>query len=222
MEREGSGYDRIYDALLSTGRPVPVVQEGHDRVMVRVERRILKPELIDFMVKANRTFDLTQKERITLGLIAQHEAVTLAELTSLLELKAAGASRDWLGRLVEWKIVETAGRTSGTRYFVAAELLRKLDFQGKTTLKAIEPHRLRELVLTDLSRHTDASIGEIHSRIGTEIPRKVLQRELSWLTASGEIRVRGDRRWRRYLLDKPASKTDALSNRNRPSGPRRT
>ena len=202
MEREGSGYDRIYEALLLTGRPAPVVREGNDRVVVTVERRILKPEVIDFMVKANQTFALTQKERITLGLIAQHEAVTLTELTSLLDLKSLDQSRNWLGRLVEWRIVKTTGRTRGTKYFVDAELLRKLDFQGKTTLKAIEPHRLRELVLSDLRRYSDASINEIHRRIGTEIPRRELQRELSRLAASGEIRIEGTRRWARYLWTK--------------------
>ena len=215
MEREGSGYDRIYEALLSTGRPAPLVKEGDDRVTVTVQRRILKPEVIDFMVKANQTFALTQKEKITLGLIAQQEAVMLAELTVLLELKSAEESREWLGRLVEWRLVRTAGRTKGTKYLVDPDLLSKLDFQGKTTLKAIAPHRLRELVLTDLGRHINASIGEIHSRIGTEIPRKALQRELSWLNASGKIRTSGGRRWRRYLLDKTTPNTTPLSNRNR-------
>jgi hypothetical protein len=71
MEREGSGYDRMYEALLSTGRPGPVVKEGDDRVVVTVQRRIVNPEIVDFMIKADQTFALTQKERITLGLIAQ-------------------------------------------------------------------------------------------------------------------------------------------------------
>jgi ATP-dependent DNA helicase RecG len=202
MEREGSGYDRMYEALLSTGRPAPAVRERDDRVVVTVQRRIVKPEVIDFMIKANQTFDLTQKERITLGLIAQQEAVTLTELTKLLELKSADERRLWLGRLVEWRIVKTAGRTSGTKYFVDADLLRKLDFQGKTTLKTIEPHRLRELVLSDLRRHRNASISEIHGRIGTEIPLRDLRRELSRLAASGEIVIEGTKRWARYLLTK--------------------
>jgi ATP-dependent DNA helicase RecG len=210
----------MYEALLSTGRPAPVVKEGDDRVVVTVERRIVKPEIVDFMSKANQSFALTQKERITLGLIARQEAVTLVELTKLLELKSAEERGPWLGRLVEWRIVKTTGRTSGTKYFVDAELLRKLDFQGKTTLKAIEPHRLRELILSDLRRHRDASISEIHGRIGTEIPRKELQRELSRLTAAGEIRMQGTRRWRRYLLDKMSSNTAPLSNRNRVLHPR--
>jgi len=40
MEREGSGYDLIYDRLLSQGRPVPVIVEGADWVKVGIERRI--------------------------------------------------------------------------------------------------------------------------------------------------------------------------------------
>jgi ATP-dependent DNA helicase RecG len=221
MEREGSGYDRMYEALLSTGRPGPVVKEGDDRVVVTVQRRIVKPEVIDFMIKANQTFSLTQKERITLGLIARQEAVTLAELTRLLELRSAEERRPWLGRLLELRIVKTTGRTSGTKYFVDADLLRKLDFQGKTTLKAIEPHRLRELVLSDLRRHRDASISEIHGRIGTEIPRRDLRRELSRLAASGEIRIHGTQRWTRYSMDKMSSNAGTLGHRNRPRSPRR-
>ena len=107
------------------------MRERDDRVVVTVQRRIVKPEVIDFMMKANQTFDLTQKERITLGLIAQHEAVTLTELTSLLDLKSLDERRIWLGHLVEWRIVKTAGRTRGTKYFVDADFLSKLDFRGR-------------------------------------------------------------------------------------------
>jgi ATP-dependent DNA helicase RecG len=32
MEREGSGFDAIYDVLLSQGRPAPVVEEGPVRL----------------------------------------------------------------------------------------------------------------------------------------------------------------------------------------------
>ena len=35
-------------------------------------------------------------------------------------------------------------------YFISPELLRKLDFKGSTTLRGIEKHRLRELILRDL------------------------------------------------------------------------
>ena len=49
MEREGSGFDKIFEVLLSQGRPAPELIESHDRVQVTVFRRILKPEVIDFI-----------------------------------------------------------------------------------------------------------------------------------------------------------------------------
>lgn len=80
MEREGSGFDRIYEVLLSQGRPAPELVEAYDRVQVTVRRRILRPEVIDFMAKADQTYQLTQRERIALGLLAQHDALTAREL----------------------------------------------------------------------------------------------------------------------------------------------
>ncbi len=52
MEREGSGYDRMYEVLVSTGRRVPDVREGNDRVAVTVYKRIVRPETLDFMASA--------------------------------------------------------------------------------------------------------------------------------------------------------------------------
>ncbi len=202
MEREGSGYDRIYETMLASGRPVPSVVEGHDRVMVTVQRRVVKGVVLDFMVKADQSFSLTQKERIALGLIAQLESPTLLDLMKHLELKSAEDTKPWLGRLLDWGIVRTRGRTKGMRYLIDPDLLRKRDFQGRTTLKAIEPHRLRELILSDLRIYRNASIREIHLRVGTEIARKNLQRELLRLVSDGVVATSGDNRWRRYQLDK--------------------
>lgn len=40
MEREGSGYDMMYEKLLANGKSVPIVEEGDDYLKVRVERRV--------------------------------------------------------------------------------------------------------------------------------------------------------------------------------------
>lgn len=71
MEKEGTGFDLMYDCLLSSGRAVPIPSEGEDSVKVIIERRILRPELIQLLEDADRRFQLTQRERITLGLLAQ-------------------------------------------------------------------------------------------------------------------------------------------------------
>lgn len=198
MEREGSGFDKIFEVLLSQGRPAPELIETHDRVQVTIYRRILKPEVIDFMAKADQTYQLTQRERIALGLLAQHDALTARELTTSLELSSVEALQPWLKRLLDWQLVQSAGRTQATRYFVDPSLLRSLQFTGETTLKRIEPHRLAALVLEDLQRYPKSAISDIHQRVGNEIHPKQVKRALEELIERGEVRFEGSNRWRRY------------------------
>lgn len=94
--------------LLSQGRPIPELIEIHDRVQVTVKRRILKPEVIDFIVKADQTYQLTQRERIALGLLAQRDAQTARELTTALELPSNEALQPWLKRLLNWHLIQSA------------------------------------------------------------------------------------------------------------------
>jgi ATP-dependent DNA helicase RecG len=200
MEREGSGFDLLYEVLTSQGRPLPEVHEGPDRVEVTIPRRVIKPEVIDFLAKADETFQLKQRERITLGILVQYEALTARQLGEMLELPDAESVSGWIGRLQEWKIVRQAGRTKGTRYFVDSAILSKLEFPGQTTLARIESHRLRALILEDLQRYPVAAFGEIHERIGREIPDHQVRRQLKSLVEDGMVKYEGERRWRRYRL----------------------
>ena len=200
MEREGSGFDKIFEVLLSQGRPAPELIETHDRVQVTVRRRILKPEVIDFIAKADQTYQLTQRERIALGLLAQHDALTAREMANVLELPLVDALQPWLSRLLSWGIIKSAGRTQATRYFVDPALLRDLNFAGGTTLKRIEPHRLAALILEDLGRYPKSAIGDIRQRIGGEIHPKLVKRTLDTLVEKCEVQFEGENRWRRYRL----------------------
>ena len=198
MEREGSGFDRIFEVLLSQGRPAPELIETHDRVQVTVRRRILKPEVIDFIAKADQSYQLTQRERIALGLLAQHDSMTARELAVVLELRSVEALQPWIKRLLDWQLVKSAGRTQARHYFVDPALLRTLSFTGETTLKRIEPHRLAALVLEDLQRYPGSAIGDIRQRVGSEIHPKQVKRALEELIKRGAVRFEGDNRWRRY------------------------
>lgn len=199
MEGEGSGYDLMYQVLLASGKAVPVVHEGDDRVVVVVQKQVISPAIVDFMTKADETYQLTLKERITLGLIAQHESIPVTRLVKSLELNNAEQAKPWLGRLRTFGLVSTRERTKATEYFVPPEILRNLNFKGGTTLKGIERHRLRELILRDLEIYRKASISQIHKRIGEEIPRSKLQYELRLMVERGEIGASGTKRHRVYL-----------------------
>jgi len=200
MEKEGSGFDLMYDRMLSSGRPVPVPAEGPDWVAVTIQRRIVKPQLIRLIDDADKKYQLSQRERITLGVLAQGEGMTARMLASALEVAGQDALNPWLGRLLNLGLVNTSGRTKGLRYFVSPEWLRGVRLDHKTTLSRIPPHRLRALILEDLTRYPDSSSGDINRRIGIEISARTVKRALDGLVDEGRVEFSGVRRWRRYRM----------------------
>ncbi len=200
MEREGSGFDMMYDRLLSSGRAAPAASEGADSVCVTVPRRVMHPGVIRLIASADQAHQLTQRERIALGLLAQSEGLSALELAERLELRDSGEVRGWLGRLVEAGLVKQIGRTKGTRYFVPPTLVRAAGLAERTTLARMQPHRLQALIVEDLERYPDSSISEVNRRIGPEVPVRTLRRALDLLAVQGVVARHGEHRWRRYRL----------------------
>ena len=201
MEQEGSGYDKIYETLALSAKKPPVVDEGPDRVCVIVESRIINREALRFMESVSKQYDIRRKEMIALGLLAQHESLTALEFSHLLELdNQPERLRDWLGRLPDWGLVTSKGRTRAKEYRVDLNILGKHPYNGPTSLKSIEPYRLRELMLEDIKRHPDCSLGEIHDRIGAEIPLIKVRGMKNVLLKERGITQKGERRWARYSI----------------------
>ena len=202
MEKEGSGYNKVYEILLSNGKRPPVVEEGNDRVVVTVYKNIINNDVLRVMQKASDVFQLKQKEIISLGLIAQKGDILAIELSELLNVVSPNGLQYWLGRLLDLKLVLSKGKTKGTLYYVNPDFLRLSDFKAKTTLKKIEPHRLKELILADLKDYPDSSISEIHQRIGVEINKRKLRSMLSDLLGENLIYKTGDKKGTKYFIDK--------------------
>jgi ATP-dependent DNA helicase RecG len=200
MEREGSGIDLLFERLLTSGRKVPTITEGTDSVHVTVPRRVVQPGVIRLLAEADQRYQLTQRERITLALVAQTEGLLASELADELELPDTEALRAWLGRLLEFRLVEQSGRTSATRYFVQPALLREAGLDALTTLTRVQPHRLRALILEDLERYPDSPKREIRRRVGPEIPERTFRRALQDLLSSGYVEATGATRARTYRL----------------------
>jgi len=114
MEQEGSGIDKVYEVLLSNGKSIPKAFQGDDYVSVIVERRIIKSEIINLMERANKEFQLTQKQLISLGLIAENNSLSALELSNKLNLNSIAqpnAIKQWLGNLQELEIIKSKGKT---------------------------------------------------------------------------------------------------------------
>ena len=202
MEREGSGYDKMYEVLLSNGKQIPIVEEGDDYVKAIVGRRIISQEAIKVIRYALQVTELRQKQIICLGLIAQHESISAAGLIKLLNLKNRDALSPWLDKLVDDGIVETSGRKKGKEYRVCSYILKESGYKGQTSLKRIEPYRLRELIIEDLKIYECASLRDIQQRIGDEISYQKLWKQLDNMIKEGILESTGKNRWTKYRLKK--------------------
>ena len=184
-----------------------------------MDRTILKPEILDFLSRADLDLNLRQKEKIALGLLAQHGSLTALEFSKLLELPDETRLRDWLGSLPDRGIVRSSGRTRGTRYAIDPAVLASFDFTQTTTLREIEPHRLRALVLEDLTRYSPTAdspskMAQIHARIGPEIPATRVRRCIEELRAENVIGMAGQRKGAAYYLRQKLANKPTLTHKS--------
>lgn len=201
MEKEGSGYDKVYEILLGNGKEVPEVIEGDDRVVVTVKKQIISKDVLKLMDRASKELQLRQRELIALGLIAQNEGISALDLSKELNVNKPNGLQHWLGRLIDFEVVLSKGKTKGTLYYVNPEFLRTTDFVEKTNLKRIEPHRLQELIYEDLKNYPNSSISEINKRIGDEIKQRALKAKLDEMIENNLLIKEGEKRWTTYSIN---------------------
>lgn len=203
MEREGSGYDKIFEIQLRNGKQIPLVKEGPDSVTAIVRRRIINPDAVNLIKSALNIADLKQKQIICLGLIAQYESISAALLIKILDLKNREELSPWLDPLLKYDMVQAVGRHKAKEYRVNQDLLRQSSYKGKTTLKRVENYRIKELIIEDLRIYECAPLKDIHCRIGKEIPYKKILAQIKSLVTEGIVKEEGVKRWSRYRLIAP-------------------
>ncbi|REC40902.1 ATP-binding protein [Chryseobacterium sp. 5_R23647] len=198
MEKEGSGYDLVYEKLLETGKHVPKVTETSDRVTVVINKQIVSKTIIHLMDKASNEFQLRQRETICLGLIAQHQPVNALQLSTLLNISSEDAIINWIGRLSDFNLVIKKGKAKGMYYSVNPKYMSLLNIKGKTNLVDIEDYRLEELLYKDITAYPESSFGDIHKRIGEEINKNKVRRLLSKMLTENKLFREGVNRYSKY------------------------
>jgi len=202
MDKEGSGIDKIYQVLLSNAKQIPETFQGDDYVMFIINRRISKPDIITLINRANQEFQLTPKEIISFGLIAQHNSLSGIEFTKELNLPdQPNVVSNWLGRLTDLNLIVSKGRTKGMEYLINPKYLKKANFKGKTNLKGIETYRLEELIYQDVKIYQPTSIGDIHTRIGKEISKNKVRKMIYKMVLNNKINSVGIKNGTKYYLD---------------------
>ena len=200
MEREGSGYDRMYEIQLQFGKSVPTVIEGDDFVKAIVERRIKNMDAYKVMQDVKKRFELKQKATICLGLIAQFGPVSGSQLVKMLELSGSDALRAWIRPLQENGLIESSeDNTKGKVYFVATDIKT---LKVKQSSKKIKDEVLADAIVDDVSVHGEVSIQEVSERLADKASYKVIRRIMLRLQEKGILIPSGTGRWLRFSLGK--------------------
>lgn len=136
---------------------------------------------------------------IAFGMILQEEIISSESLSRKLQLRESDRLRSYVEILCTKNIVLTRGRGKGTRYYVNPDIISNSRANLKTTLKTIEPYRLRELILQDLRYHPRSLVSEMNDRL-PDVPFAELQKYVRKMATEGALVYEGGRKYRRYSL----------------------
>lgn len=202
MEGEGSGFDMIYEELSRDVKPFPDIESDFNKVTIIQQSRILDEEDLAVMDYITHHFELSQKEFIALGVIIRHKKILAPRLSRELQLADEDRLRTWVYKLAEKEIVISRGSKKGTAYLINPKLLSSAKLNIKPTLKTIEIHALKALILEDLKIHPDSSVTQIFEHLRKEVPREDVQKAVYTLYKEGFIDKKGPKAKTIYYLAK--------------------
>lgn len=201
MEGEGSGYDLVYEKLARDAKPLPIIESDFTKVSVTVVSESLNPEVVSILDYIDKHFELTQKEYITLGIIASEKKMPATELASSLQLAKEDRARDWIGSLIEKGILVTHGKRKGTQYLLNPKLFEQAQIDITPSLKTMEPYKLEALVIEDLKYNGRSKLSDIKQRLDG-ISGKEVQKTVYRMAEDGILDTQGAKKNRTYELVK--------------------
>ncbi|HIP51426.1 MAG TPA: hypothetical protein EYG94_04980 [Campylobacterales bacterium] len=175
MEGEGSGYDLIYEKLSLDGKRFPEIENDINYVNVTIYSNIIDSEILQILDFLGEHYQLSQNEIIALGVIVREKKISGYDLSQILQLKSDDRLRNWISNLIKKEILVTEGKTKGLMYRINPKILSSMEHDLKPSLKTMEEHILRALIIEDLKAHPKSKIAEIHKRMD-DLDLKYLRR----------------------------------------------
>jgi ATP-dependent DNA helicase RecG len=199
MEAEGSGYDMIYEKLIVDAKELPVIESDFNKVAVSLKSKIVDIDALNLINYIIKHFQLNGREEIFVGIVARYKKILATELVKILQLKEEERLRSWYARLRDLQIIKTQGVKKGMAFIVNPQLLSDSKLNIKPSLKTIEPHRLKALIVEDLKIYPRSKSSEIKERIH-DISIEEIRRVLRKMEKERIIKGESTRRHKVYLL----------------------
>jgi len=201
MEGEGSGYDLVYEKLSIDAKPFPDIESSFNKMAVTVHSGILDEEVLSVIDYINKHFQLTQKETITLGVVATRKKILATQLSSALQLNQEDKLKYWLGSLLDKNILINRGVKKGTEYLLNPDVFSQAKLNLSPSLKTIETYKLEALILEDLKHNGESKMKEIQGRL-SEVYSDDVQKTVYRLVGKTELIKSGANRNRTYSVPK--------------------
>jgi ATP-dependent DNA helicase RecG len=212
MEGEGTGYDLIYEIDSRDSKPFPEIFSDFNYMRVSQSSKILDEDavlLLDFIAQH---YTLSQKEFTVLGIIARHKKIGSPKLSKELQLTEDDRLRNYVSRLMELKILLSRNYGKGTEYLINPTLITSSKINMKTTLKVIEPHRLKALIEEDLKINPKSLISEIQTRL-PDVLEEDITKVTRKMAKEGILEYEGGRTYRKYSLAKKRRNEEGIERR---------
>lgn len=166
-EKAGSGFDKIFTALLSKGKKLPEPVQTENSILLRVDADVYSEKLaeLSLLYKQTTKKDIDLEKLIVLNHIYTGQKLTFQQLEQLPFVNNYQL-RKILIELQEIEFIEPTGRTSGLKYIIHRSKLASTDDKiGYAKLKKQEKARQIEAII----RYLDTA-----DEIDNEATRKLL------------------------------------------------
>ena len=200
MEGEGSGYDLIYELNAMEAKNPPIIDSSYNEVTVTQLAEIVDVELLPLFDFVLQHYQLSQKGYIAFGFIAREKRILSTQLSLLLQLTEEDRLRSYTERLLKDGIICKSGIKKGTQFYVNPKLIKSAKVNLKASLRTLEPHALKALILEDLKQYPQSRISDIAARL-PDVNTKEIRKILYSLVANGELYTEGAKTNRRYSLN---------------------
>jgi len=118
-EKAGSGFDKIFTALLSKGKNLPIPEETDSSVVFRVEGAVVSEKLMQLAAQYRQQvgYDPSVDQLLILRQLAGGKAVSFADIEHA-PFVSQYRIRQTLKSLCDQEFIEPTGRTSGLKYIL--------------------------------------------------------------------------------------------------------
>ncbi len=197
MEGEGSGYDLVYEINAMEAKEQPIIEANYNEVRIIQKCKIIDNDIIPLLDYVLTNYRLSQKGYIAFGTIASKRKILSTELSKILQLSNDERLRSYTDSLSKDNLILSKGVKKGTYYYINPTLIKNSNTNIKTTLKTIEHHTLKALILEDLKLYPNSRIKQILVRLeGVDI--KDLRKVLYEMVDKGDLKIDGAKTNRTY------------------------